>query len=75
MQTQAEKLESIKGTANQVLVNGTSGSEQKGDITLTLPQDINTSSNVGFAHLTLSSLASGSSNTNILVSGSDGAIW
>lgn len=48
-------IESITGTANQVLVNGTSGTPVTGVITLTLPQDIGTSSSPTFAGLTLSS--------------------
>jgi hypothetical protein len=36
------------GTANQVLVNGTSGTPQTGALTLTLPQSIATSSTVQF---------------------------
>ena len=39
---------SIIGTANQVLANGTSGSMQTGNVTLTTPQDIATTSNVTF---------------------------
>jgi len=41
-------VSSVQGTANQVLVNGTSGSQQIGDIILTTPQSIGTSSNVIF---------------------------
>lgn len=43
--------ETLTGTANQVLVNGTSGSPQTGNLTLTLPQDIATSSTVQFGKL------------------------
>jgi hypothetical protein len=43
---------SITGTANQVLVNGTTGIPQTSDITLTLPQPINTTSSPTFAGLT-----------------------
>lgn len=39
---------SASGTANQVLVNGTSGTAQSGNITLTLPQNIGTSSSPTF---------------------------
>ena len=42
-------VSSIIGTANQVLANGTSGSAQTGAVTLTLPQDIATSSSPQFA--------------------------
>lgn len=41
----------ITGTANQVLVNGTTGSAQTGPVTLTLPQDIGTGSSVQFGAL------------------------
>lgn len=40
-----------QGTANQVLVNGTSGSAQTGALTFTTPQDIGTSSNVQFGRV------------------------
>ena len=36
-------VSSIKGTANEILVNGTYGSKQTGDITLTLPSSIDVS--------------------------------
>lgn len=39
----------ITGTANQVLVNGTSGSGQTGPVTLTLPQNIDTGATPTFA--------------------------
>lgn len=42
---------SIIGTANQVFANGTSGSGQTGIVTLTTPQDINTTSTVRFGKL------------------------
>lgn len=45
--------QSIQGTANQVLVNGTSGSAQTGAIILTLPQSIATTSDVQFNRLGL----------------------
>jgi hypothetical protein len=41
----------IIGTANQVLANGTSGSSVDGEVTLTLPQSIGTSSSVQFGSL------------------------
>ena len=44
-------VDSITGTANQVLVNGTSGVTQTGAITLTLPQNIATTSAVQFGQL------------------------
>lgn len=46
-------VSSLQGTANQVLVNGTSGSPVTGtDIILTTPQDIGTSSAVAFGSVT-----------------------
>lgn len=51
---------SITGTANQVLANGTSGSAQTGAVTLTLPQDIATTSTPTFLGATLG--ASGLTN-------------
>lgn len=42
-----------QGTANQILVNATSGTPQSGAITLTLPQDIATTSSPTFNHLIL----------------------
>lgn len=44
----AGEVEDIIGTANQVLANGTTGVPQSGSVTLTLPQDIATSSNPTF---------------------------
>lgn len=44
---------SITGTANQVLVNGTSGSAVTTAATLTTPQDIGTASSVTFGNVTL----------------------
>lgn len=52
-------VSSITGTANQVLANGTSGSPQTGDITLTLPQDINIMSNVQFGSIDVDSATIG----------------
>ena len=48
---------SITGTANQVLVNGTTGSPQTAAVTLTLPQSIATTSSPTFSNLTASSYA------------------
>jgi hypothetical protein len=45
----------LTGTADQILVNGTSATPTSGAITLTLPQSINTTSSPSFAGLTLSS--------------------
>lgn len=44
---------SATGTANQVLVNGTSGSAQTGALTFTTPQNIATTSSPTFSSLTL----------------------
>jgi len=49
---------SLQGTANQVLVNGGSGSATTGAITLTLPQSVGTGSTPSFTNLTLSDGAS-----------------
>lgn len=50
-------LPSIQGTANQVLVNGTSGSPVTGTaITLTTPQDIGTTSSVTFGQVNVDNL-------------------
>lgn len=51
---------SATGTANQVLVNGTSGAAQTGAVTLTLPQNIGTGSSVTFANVTDSALTANS---------------
>ena len=50
---------SLTGTADQVLVGGTTGSPQTGALTLTLPQDIGTGSSPTFATVFLSSVATG----------------
>jgi hypothetical protein len=63
---------SLTGTANQVLVGGGSGSATSGNITLTLPQSIASTSSPSFADITLttgsnSTLATvGSSATSIV---------
>lgn len=44
---------SVEGTADQVLVNATSGSPETGAVTLTLPQSIGTTSDVDFNSVTL----------------------
>lgn len=46
--TSASVTTAIIGTANQVLANGTSGSMQTGNVTLTTPQDIATTSSPTF---------------------------
>jgi hypothetical protein len=52
----------IIGTTNQVLANGTTGSPQTGNVTLSTPQDIAMGSTPTFAGLTLSSIPLGSSS-------------
>jgi len=47
-------LIALTGTANQVLVNGGSGSATSGNVTLTTPQSIGTASSPSFADVTLS---------------------
>ena len=54
----------LTGTANQVLVNGTSGTGTTGDITLTLPQSIATTSTPSFSGLTVNGLTSKGLVTN-----------
>lgn len=54
----------ITGSANQVLVNGTTGTPQTGAITLTLPQFLGTTSTPTFGAMTLSSAGSGLNLTN-----------
>ena len=68
---------SAEGTANQVLVNGTSGTPQVGDIVFSAPQDIAPTSSPTFAALTLTtplSLASGGSN-KALVANTGGILF
>lgn len=48
-------VDSITGTADRVLVNGGSGVPETGDVTLSTPQDIATTSSPTFAGLTLTS--------------------
>lgn len=52
----AGAVTSVTGTANQVLVNGTSGSAQTGALTLTLPQSIGTGNSPTFLGLTAGNL-------------------
>lgn len=52
IQTQlANRVTTVTGTANQVLVNGTAGSATTGALTLTLPQSIGTTNDVQFQRL------------------------
>ncbi|MFO0862814.1 MAG: hypothetical protein U0516_03770 [Candidatus Saccharibacteria bacterium] len=62
---------SVTGTANQVLVNATTGVAQTGAITLTLPQDIGTGSNVTFNNVTADGNATINGNTTIGNSSTD----
>lgn len=57
-------VSSLQGTANQCLVNGTSGSPQVGDLILTLPQNIATTSNVQFADVKSTTFTIGSTSLN-----------
>lgn len=52
-------VDTITGMANQVLVNGSGGVPVTGDVTLTTPQDIATTSSPTFVGLTLSQYISG----------------
>lgn len=60
---------SVIGTANQVLANGTSGSAETGAITLTLPQDISTTSSPAFQGLDILNNSGSFSVGNHLVIG------
>jgi hypothetical protein len=53
----AISVTSITGTSNQILVNNIVGTPQIGDITLTLPQNIATTSSPQFAYLGLGAAA------------------
>jgi hypothetical protein len=61
----ATLVTSATGTANQVLVNATSGSAQSGALTFTLPQDIGTASNPSFASVTATSATTTATNRTI----------
>lgn len=68
-------VNSLTGTANQVLVNGTVGTPTTGVITLTTPQNIGTTSAPTFASLTLSSpLTVGNGGTGITTIPTNGQI-
>lgn len=60
---------SLTGTANQVLVNGTSGSAQQGALTLTLPQNIGTASSVLFGSVTAGAALFTTASTSTLTVG------
>lgn len=65
---------SLQGTANQVLVNGTSGTPTAGTITLTLPQAIHTAATPTFGSVTAQNLTLGSSNNTISSTNTNGNI-
>ena len=65
---------SLQGTANQVLVNGTSGTPTAGAITLTLPQSIHTAATPTFGSVTAKNLTLGSSNNTIISTNTNGNI-
>jgi hypothetical protein len=65
---------SLQGTANQVLVNGTSGTPTAGTITLTLPQSIHTAATPTFGSVTAKNLTLGSSNNTIVSTDTNGPI-
>lgn len=77
--TSAGDVTGIIGTANQVLANGTFGSSQDGEVTLTLPQDISTTSSPTFSALTLTTPLSGANggtgiaNTGLTINLSSGS--
>lgn len=61
------------GTANQVLVNGTSGTSKYGALTLTLPQNINSGAAPTFAGTNFTSIPNGAlTNSTITVTGGTG---
>lgn len=59
---QATTVNSIKGTANQVLANGNTGTNESGNVTLTLPQSIGTNSNVTFGKVTAALVGTNTGN-------------
>lgn len=64
----------VTGTANQVLVNGTTGTAQTGNITLSTPQSIGTSSSPTFTGLNLTGLPAGATTDNIVVQNPSGGV-
>lgn len=75
--TSTALVTSLEGTANQVLVNGTFGTPTGGNIVLTTPQDIATTSSPTFNALTLTiplPLASGGSS-KALTASVGGIVW
>jgi hypothetical protein len=68
-------VSTLSGTANEVLVNGTSGTPTSGSITLTTPQAIGTGSSPTFNALTLTTpLALANGGTNKSLTASNGGI-
>lgn len=70
-------VSTLTGTANQVLVNGTSGVPTSGAVTLTTPQNIATTSSPTFNSLTLTNpltLTNGGSNASLTAS-NGGVVW
>ncbi|MDP4288869.1 MAG: hypothetical protein Q8922_13145, partial [Bacteroidota bacterium] len=63
-QTLSAVVHSLTGTQNQVLVNGTYGTQQHDDITLTLPQNIHTGASPSFVGLTLSGKATSAATSS-----------
>lgn len=61
-------VQSAQGTANQVLVNGTSGTMQYGDCVFTLPQDIAPTSSPTFANPTFTAPILGTPQSGTLTS-------
>lgn len=57
---------SATGTANQVLVNGTTGTPQTGALTFTLPQPLGVGNAPTFTGMTLTGVGAGASTDNIL---------
>ena len=57
-------VKTITGTQNQILANGTYGTQESNDVTLTLPQDIGTGSSPSFSGLSLSGKATSSATSS-----------
>src|SRR6185437_15194238 len=61
-------VSSLTGTANQVLVNGTSGIAEVGALTLTLPQNINSGASPTFSGANFTSIPNGAlTNSSVTV--------
>jgi hypothetical protein len=61
---------SLTGTANQILVGGTTGTPQTGALTLTLPQNIATTSLPQFRQLTINTTSTGTTDAILFTSNS-----